>query len=132
MDDDVIVSFIQSNGRVGVAPYRKYQMNSGESLHSAQIIFRLINVGFHRPSKYIQDKLTHISRLDQTSNEIYAPTIIKLIQDKELGIKGCDVPIDRPLFQPEPSNMTIKGYLPFKTYELVIQFRNLDKVNWDS
>nr|KAJ3422705.1 CDP-diacylglycerol--glycerol-3-phosphate 3-phosphatidyltransferase [Polyrhizophydium stewartii] len=32
-----------------------------------------------------------------------------------------------PLFHPEPSNISLQSYLPFKTYELVINFRNMDK-----
>lgn len=54
--------------------------------------------------------------------------ILGLVLDKEQALKGCDVPLDRPIFQAEPSDITFQGFQPFKTYELVVNFRNIDKV----
>jgi hydrocephalus-inducing protein len=77
-----------------------------------------------KPSDFIrlnEEKTFKIS----VSNENHVPTVIEL--EKEIPL-NCSISLDRPLFQPEPSNLTIEGFTPFKTYELVISFRNVDKV----
>lgn len=40
----------------------------------------------------------------------------------------CAVPVDEPIFQPFPPEVTFHTYEPFKTYEATIYFRNNDTV----
>ena len=82
-----------------------------------------------KPSEYIRDRLLSTAdKLAQVSAKIEIPEIIQLIQDKEGSVKNYDVPIDRPLFQPVPSRVVLQSFEPFVTYEVVINFRNIDKV----
>ena len=77
-----------------------------------------------KPSDLIKINEERLYKI-HVSNENHIPSVIDL--EKEIPL-NCSIPLDRPLFQPEPSNLTIEGFTPFKTYELVISFRNVDKV----
>lgn len=81
------------------------------------------------PSQYIQDRrLTCGQKLAQVSSRVDSPLIISLSQDKEGSVRNYQVPIDRPLFQPCPSVIAFQSFEPFVTYEVVVNFRNIDKV----
>ena len=61
------------------------------------------------------------------------PKIIELcgndVGDNEAAlVKVAEVPIDRPLFEPLLSEIVLQGYEAFKVYEVVVRFRNNDKV----
>lgn len=77
-----------------------------------------------KPSEYIKLKEEKSYKV-HVSNECQIPTVIDL--EKE-ALPQCSLSVDRPIFQPEPSNLTLEGFTPFKTYELLISFRNTDKV----
>lgn len=82
-----------------------------------------------KPSDFLKDRVARAKNSPiQTTDETHTTTIVKLMPDKESVIKGCDVSLDRPLFHPEPSNVILQHYQAFKTYEIVINFRNMDKV----
>jgi hypothetical protein len=59
------------------------------------------------------------------------PKIIELVRDSEIEIQNCQVPFEEPLFRPEPPNLVLERFVPFKIYELVFSFRNMDKVKFD-
>jgi hydrocephalus-inducing protein len=44
------------------------------------------------------------------------------------ALPNCIVSVDRPIFKAEPSNITVTGFEPFKTYEIMISFRNSDQI----
>jgi hypothetical protein len=48
--------------------------------------------------------------------------------DQPPSQKDFKVPIDQPLFKPLPAEVHLQNYKPFQTYELLISFRNMDKV----
>ena len=78
-----------------------------------------------KPSDFIKTKEDTSYKI-HVSNQSQIPIVIDLERET---LANCSISLDRPLFQPEPSNLTIEGFLPFKTYELVISFRNVDKVS---
>jgi hypothetical protein len=82
-----------------------------------------------KPSEYIHDRLLSTGdKLAQVSTRPDIPRIIELSTDTEGAVKQYQVPIDRPLFQPTPSAIALQSFEPFVTYEVVINFRNIDKV----
>jgi hypothetical protein len=54
--------------------------------------------------------------------------IPKVISFAKEPLQNCTVSVDRPIFKAEPSEITIIGFLPFKTYEMLLNFRNSDQV----
>lgn len=81
------------------------------------------------PSAFMYERrLTTQERLDHASLWQYTPQIIELVQSPDGPIKDCSVPLDRPIFEPFPSEVVLQSYKPFQTYEIVIKFRNMDKV----
>jgi hypothetical protein len=80
-----------------------------------------------KPSEYINSITQNKSRVYSNIEET-TPNIIELIQDSELDVKNCRVPFDQSIFRPEPPNLYLEGFLPFKSYEMIISFRNMDKV----
>ncbi|KAI8900319.1 hypothetical protein BC833DRAFT_523632 [Globomyces pollinis-pini] len=81
-----------------------------------------------KPSEYIKYKQKAKFKLQASSDNKIPSVITELIPDEEKVLQHCQVAYDKPLFRPEPSNLTLQGFIPFKTYELVISFRNIDKV----
>lgn len=95
-----------------------------------------------KPSLYIKQRSLSISeRLIAMAAEdkYYTPTIVELIQPDEAGgsntgtgslmkASASNVPIDCPIFEAIPSKILLQKYEPFQTYEIVITFRNNDKV----
>jgi hypothetical protein len=77
-----------------------------------------------KPSEMIK-KRTGLSLVHSTPSPM---EIIELVTDKDKIIKNCTVPFDKPIFQPEPAQISFQGFTPFTTYELVLCFRNIDKV----
>jgi hydrocephalus-inducing protein len=77
-----------------------------------------------KPSDLIKTREERIYKV-HISNDNQIPKVVNLERE---ALSQCFVPVDRPLFQPEPSNLIIEGFTPFKTYELAISFRNIDKV----
>ncbi|XJO77830.1 hypothetical protein BDV3_002359 [Batrachochytrium dendrobatidis] len=87
-----------------------------------------ISVPLKTPSEFIKEYLPNPQNNPvQIIDHAHTSSIVELVWDKESVVRSTDIPFDRPLFRPEPSNITLQNYLPFKTYELVINFRNLDK-----
>ncbi|KAJ3408149.1 hypothetical protein HDU80_006663 [Chytriomyces hyalinus] len=83
-----------------------------------------------RPSEYIRERSQTIEeRLIQTSfySQVQKSRIIELVSSSDSITKVSDVPIDRPLFEPIPSEVILQSYEPFQNYEVVISFRNNDK-----
>ncbi|KAJ3022533.1 hypothetical protein HKX48_005950 [Thoreauomyces humboldtii] len=81
------------------------------------------------PSQYIKERsLTTAERLAQDAHSSLTPSIIGLVDDPEAASKPCQVPVDKPLFQPFPSTVVLQSYQPFTTYEVTINFRNNDKI----
>jgi hydrocephalus-inducing protein len=81
-----------------------------------------------KPSELIQARQAKKYNIS-ISNKNPIPAVVDLIKgESDKTIQQCHVPFDIPLFQPEPANLTLEGFQPFKTYELVISFRNIDKV----
>lgn len=42
---------------------------------------------------------------------------------------NCVVPVDEPIFQPFPPEVTFHGYEPFRSYEALLYLRNNDAVS---
>lgn len=42
---------------------------------------------------------------------------------------ACNVPVDEPIFQPFPPEVTFHGHEPFKSYEALLYLRNNDLVS---
>ncbi|KAJ3142605.1 hypothetical protein HK100_000034 [Physocladia obscura] len=85
---------------------------------------------FKRPSEYIQERSqTTEERLINASfhSQQQKPKIIELVSSSDSITKISEVPIDRPLFEPLPSEIILQSYKPFQNYEVVISFRNNDK-----
>ncbi|KAJ3159463.1 hypothetical protein HDU86_001781 [Geranomyces michiganensis] len=81
------------------------------------------------PSEWIKARsLTVAECLARASQLSFTPRIIDNIDDAEAAAKPCQVPIDRPLFQPFPASIKLESYKPFQAYEIVINFRNDDKI----
>lgn len=78
------------------------------------------------PSAYIKDRLLStrdkLTALDKDS----IPQIIEIVDDKEGSVRNYTVGLDRPLFQPNPSFIQLQSFEPFMTYEVVINFKNVD------
>lgn len=77
-----------------------------------------------KPSEFISNRKDKISKL-HVSNDYHLPEVISFVKEP---LSNCTVSVDRPIFKPEPSNLTIEGFTPFKTYEFVMNFRNSDQV----
>ncbi|KAJ3184326.1 hypothetical protein HK101_009853, partial [Irineochytrium annulatum] len=81
-----------------------------------------------RPSQFIRERSqTTEERLAQASYRQRTPRIIELIACEDANTRASDVPVDRPLFTPHPSEFVLQSYNPFQTYEIVISFRNNDR-----
>ena len=78
-----------------------------------------------KPSEFIKTR-EEKSYSVTVSSERKVPIVTGLERET---LPNCTISLDRPLFQPEPSNLTLEGFEPFKTYELAISFRNIDKVS---
>ncbi len=82
------------------------------------------------PSSYIKDRLLSTrDKLGSVLEKDIIPTIIQIVDDKEGAVKNYTVGLDRPLFQPNPCVMTRQSYEPFMTYEVVLNFKNIDSVS---
>ncbi|RKO94829.1 hypothetical protein BDK51DRAFT_29881 [Blyttiomyces helicus] len=82
-----------------------------------------------RPSEYLAERLLSTDeRIKRASWITKVPKIVELVGDVDGHVKGSEVPIDKPLFQPRPSVVMLQSYTPFRTYEIEIFFRNDDKV----
>jgi hypothetical protein len=80
----------------------------------------------HTPSSYIKDRL--LSTRDKLGliEKESSIKIIEILDDKEGNLRHYSVDLDRPLFQPNPPVIQLQGYEPFKTYDVVINFKNVD------
>ena len=81
------------------------------------------------PSEYFKDrklelpeKLSKMATLNQKSQ------ITQLHSNDSVSLKPFTVPMDTPLFEAFPSEVHLQNYKPFQTYEVVITFRNMDRV----
>ncbi|KAJ3129345.1 hypothetical protein HK098_001757 [Nowakowskiella sp. JEL0407] len=68
------------------------------------------------------------SRLAYDSKRILkVPQIVELLSADERKLKDSNVPIDQPIFEPFPPEITLQSFDAFKKYEVLIFFRNNDK-----
>lgn len=44
--------------------------------------------------------------------------------------RDYQVPFDRPIFKPIPSEVVLQNFTPYQTYEVLISFRNTDKASY--
>ncbi|KAJ3215867.1 hypothetical protein HDU67_010224 [Dinochytrium kinnereticum] len=83
---------------------------------------------YKRPSDYLKERsLTTEERLLQYSSSADSTKIVELIPNNDFSSRVSDVPIGRPLFEPQPSEVVLQSYKPFETYEMIVSFRNNDK-----
>ncbi|KAI8854495.1 hypothetical protein BC829DRAFT_439199 [Chytridium lagenaria] len=89
----------------------------------------VVHVVYKRPSDYIKERsLSTEERLLQSNTSVPELTrIVELIPNNDFSSRVSDVPIGRPLFEPQPSEIILQSYKPFKTYEMIVSFRNNDK-----
>ncbi|KAJ3260794.1 hypothetical protein HK103_007357 [Boothiomyces macroporosus] len=80
-----------------------------------------------KPSDYIKARQSGKYCVFATNDSV-PPEVIALVDDTENIIQNCQVPFEKPLFQPEPSSIRLEYFSPFKCYELLVSFRNIDKV----
>ena len=107
-----------------------------------RIIPKIVNRGEHRkrenvapiielypsPSTYIKErKMSITDRLCECASNLSAPKIVELVDPNDI-LKPSVLPIDTPIFQPFPSQIILQNYIPFQKYEVVVSFRNSDKV----
>jgi hypothetical protein len=67
-------------------------------------------------------------RIQEASHVVRRPKIVEFVGADDTPLKVSDIPIDKPLFEPYPSEIILQSYEPFQTYEIVVSFRNNDKV----
>ena len=80
-----------------------------------------------KPSEYIRERvLTTTERLAVPSK--YQTEIIAFTDIAEPNQRDFRVPIDQPIFKPLPAEVVLQNFVPFQTYEVLISFRNVDKV----
>ncbi|KAJ3206444.1 hypothetical protein HDU82_004517 [Entophlyctis luteolus] len=85
-----------------------------------------------RPSEYICERSLSIEeRLLRASTHPspQLPRIVELITNSDALSKVSDVPMDRPLFEPMPSELILQSYEPFRNYEIFPRKIKLDPIN---
>lgn len=82
-----------------------------------------------KPSKVLLEKMDLKPKIYSTKTQ-GGTHIIEFIPEPDVDIQQCQVPFEETLFRPEPPNLVIEKFIPFKTYELVFNFRNMDKVKY--
>ena len=78
------------------------------------------------PSSYIKDRLLSTRDKLATLEKDIIPQIIEILDDKEGAVRNYTVGLDRPLFQPNPCLIHLQSFEPFMTYEVIINFKNVD------
>ena len=111
----------------------KSKKSDNKSKHQLDIaiskVSKFDSLGKFKPSEYIKERfLSTAEKLAQVSAKIEIPQIVELIHDKDSSAKNYMVSVDTPLFQPVPSTIFLQSCEPFVTYEVVINFKNIDKV----
>lgn len=82
-----------------------------------------------KPSELISQRLLTTSERLSQLDEI-EPRIVELMDLSESDQHDFVVPIDRPLFKPTPSQVVFQNFTPFRSYEVLLSFRNVDKVEY--
>ncbi|KAI8803400.1 hypothetical protein BJ742DRAFT_498091 [Cladochytrium replicatum] len=83
----------------------------------------------YKPSDYIAERcMSTATFLSHHSALSFKTPIIEFVSDNESSFLGSAVSNDTPLFEPFPNHVILQGFTPFKTYEVVVRFRNNDKV----
>lgn len=78
------------------------------------------------PSKLIEDQLSGRSLSDIHRN----PEIIQFLNIADCSnYPNTNVPLEEPLFQPEPTVIQFANYEPLDTKEVILQLRNKDQVS---
>ncbi|KAJ1547741.1 hypothetical protein HK096_000449 [Nowakowskiella sp. JEL0078] len=86
-------------------------------------------ISWVKPSVFIAEKSLDLSsRLALASQKHGVCKIIQLIENSEGRLRESVVPADKPLFDAFPSEIILQSYDPFKVYEVIVQFRNNDKI----
>ena len=80
-----------------------------------------------KPSAYIAEQILSLS------DRLALPTahrteIIAFTDVAEANQRDFRVPIDEPIFKPLPAKVVLQNFVPFQTYEVLLSFRNVDKV----
>lgn len=80
------------------------------------------------PSRYLAERmLSTAERLVLTST--HRTEIIEFTEPPtEMNQRDFRVPIDEPVFKPLPAEVVLQNCVPFQTYEVLLSFRNVDKV----
>lgn len=81
------------------------------------------------PSEFLKDrKLSLPEKLSKMATLCPKSRIVQVHSNDSVSIKPFTVPMDTPLFEAFPSQVHLQNYEPFITYEVVITFRNMDRV----
>lgn len=84
------------------------------------------------PSELIRERLL------STTERLALPCTTKVeiisfdnIVDQPPNQRDFRVPLDEPLFKPLPTQIHLQNFKPFQTYDVLISFRNMDKVGFN-
>lgn len=81
------------------------------------------------PSAYMAEMQLTTDERFKLTYEMRVPQIIELLDMSEQTLqKFSTMEIERPIFQPFPSDIVFQNFEPFETYEVPLQLRNNDKV----
>jgi hydrocephalus-inducing protein len=84
-----------------------------------------------RPSELTKDRALSLPEKlasHATACALQKPVIAEILSAEPTVARQFSVPVDAPLFEPFPSSVMLQAYEPFQKYEVVIAFRNADKV----
>ncbi|KAJ3332957.1 hypothetical protein HDU76_012454, partial [Blyttiomyces sp. JEL0837] len=84
---------------------------------------------YQKNSDFIRERSLSIEdRLSKCTRNSNQPKIVELVRQSNPLSKTPEVEIDCPLFEPLPSEIVLQTFEPFRTYEIIVSFRNHDKV----
>jgi hypothetical protein len=76
------------------------------------------------PSAYITDKTRTLNeKLVHNAQQSHQVSITSLFPHVTSRL-----PLDSPIFAPNPPNIVIQNFTPFKEYEIQVAFKNMDSV----
>jgi hypothetical protein len=81
-----------------------------------------------KPSVYKRDRLMTTAERLAIPNTKHQTKIIEFTNNDQQH-RDFKVPVDQPLFKPIPSEVVLQNFTPYQTYEVLISFRNVDKVS---
>jgi hypothetical protein len=125
---DICCMDSDSESAVGDRALRVYSIVlSFSSTRKRENFNPLMASDIRKPSEFIRYRQAKNCRV-YTGNNLPLSSVVELIRNSDIEIQQCQVPLDQSLFRPEPSNIILEGFIPFKTYELIVNFRNMDHV----